>query len=88
MAELIRSTQARRSIAHLAGSSFAQLARKVVERSAGDRRALHHAGPQGVRRTAARGGRRRAGHGGHGLSEVPDLAACTSTSSWRACWLR
>ncbi|MGO4411680.1 site-specific recombinase [Cupriavidus sp. KB_39] len=34
MAELIRSTQARRSIAHLAGSSFAQLARKVVERSA------------------------------------------------------
>lgn len=34
IAELIRSTQARRSIAHLAGTSFAQLARKVVERSA------------------------------------------------------
>ncbi|SPC05837.1 site-specific recombinase [Cupriavidus taiwanensis] len=34
VAELIRSTQARRSIAHLAGTSFAQLARKVVERSA------------------------------------------------------
>ena len=34
IAELIRSTQARRSIGHLAGSSFAQLARKVVERSA------------------------------------------------------
>ncbi|WP_059412948.1 site-specific recombinase [Cupriavidus basilensis] len=34
IAALIRSTQARRSIAHLAGSSFSQLARKVVERSA------------------------------------------------------
>ncbi|AQV93466.1 recombinase [Cupriavidus necator] len=34
VAELIRSTQARRSISHLAGTSFAQLARKVVERSA------------------------------------------------------
>lgn len=34
IAELIRSTQARRSIGHLLGSSFAQLARKVVERSA------------------------------------------------------
>lgn len=34
IAELIRSTQARRSVAHLAASSFAQLARKVVERSA------------------------------------------------------
>ncbi|EON21640.1 site-specific recombinase [Cupriavidus sp. GA3-3] len=34
VAELIRSTQARRSILHLAGTSFAQLARKVVERSA------------------------------------------------------
>ncbi|MFJ4289991.1 site-specific recombinase [Cupriavidus sp. NPDC089707] len=34
VAELIRSTQARRSLSHLAGSSFAQLARKVVERSA------------------------------------------------------
>ncbi|MBP0620317.1 site-specific recombinase [Cupriavidus consociatus] len=34
VAELIRSTQARRSLSHLAGTSFAQLARKVVERSA------------------------------------------------------
>ncbi|WP_454720704.1 MULTISPECIES: site-specific recombinase [Cupriavidus] len=34
IAALIRSTQARRSVAHLAGSSFSQLARKVVERSA------------------------------------------------------
>ncbi|EHP40722.1 site-specific recombinase transmembrane protein [Cupriavidus basilensis OR16] len=34
IAALIRSTQARRSIAHLAGTSFSQLARKVVERSA------------------------------------------------------
>lgn len=34
IAELIRSTQARRSVTHLLGSSFAQLARKVVERSA------------------------------------------------------
>jgi len=33
-AELIRSTQARRSVSHLASTSFAQLARKVVERSA------------------------------------------------------
>ncbi len=33
-AELIRSTQARRSVGHLVSSSFAQLARKVVERSA------------------------------------------------------
>lgn len=34
IAALIRSTQARRSIVHLAGTSFSQLARKVVERSA------------------------------------------------------
>ncbi|MBV8158563.1 MAG: site-specific recombinase, partial [Dyella sp.] len=34
IAELIRSTQARRSVGHLMSSSFAQLARKVVERSA------------------------------------------------------
>ncbi|MBB1634688.1 site-specific recombinase [Cupriavidus sp. UME77] len=34
IAALIRSTQARRSIGHLAGTSFSQLARKVVERSA------------------------------------------------------
>ncbi|WP_042884779.1 site-specific recombinase [Cupriavidus necator] len=34
VAELIRSTQARRSLSHLAATSFAQLARKVVERSA------------------------------------------------------
>ncbi len=34
IAELIRSTQARRSVGHLLGTSFAQLARKVVERSA------------------------------------------------------
>nr|WP_315598032.1 site-specific recombinase [uncultured Cupriavidus sp.] len=34
VAELIRSTQARRSVGHLLGTSFAQLARKVVERSA------------------------------------------------------
>ncbi|TWG82082.1 site-specific recombinase [Cupriavidus gilardii J11] len=33
-AELIRSTQARRSVGHLAGQSFSHLARKVVERSA------------------------------------------------------
>jgi len=32
--ELIRSTQARRSVKHLAAESFSQLARKVVERSA------------------------------------------------------
>ena len=34
VAELIRSTQARRSVSDLAGASFAQLARRVVERSA------------------------------------------------------
>ncbi|KWR90316.1 site-specific recombinase [Cupriavidus sp. IDO] len=34
IAELIRSTQARRSVSHLASTTFAQLARKVVERSA------------------------------------------------------
>ncbi len=86
MAELIRSTQARRSIAHLAGSSFAQLARKVVERSAetGEHYITRDRKEYGELLRAAAGG--GAGHGGHGLPEVPDLWPAPGQSSWRACW--
>ena len=70
VAQLITANQQRSSVRALLGEEYQLLGRKVVERSAGDRRALHHARVRdyfGMWRMAAGGGSL---DGRHRLPEV------------------